>query len=119
MTSDGVHVRGLDNLHRTLDAAGHDLADLSDAHADAGALIVARARPPVLTGALRGSLRAIPEPQRLTLTAGVRYGTPVHAGARGRPARPFFTEALTRHQTDLEKTFLEHIETALDQVKGI
>lgn len=95
MSKGRSRVEGADRAARSLRAAGRSVDNLGAAASTASRIIAsgARARAPRRTGALAASIRAAPEGGTARTVASIRYAGFVHYGARGRPARPFLTDA--------------------------
>lgn len=114
-----VEIRGAGRLRATLAAAARDLDTLGDAHTEAGRIILTVARPPVRTGALKASLRAKAAADNTTLTAAVRYATPIHQGTTRLTARPFLTAAITKAQPRITDVFAAAVDKTINQIEGL
>ncbi len=114
------------DLARDLDRAAEQLADLSAAHRAAGQLIERNAEPRVPKGTthrLVGSVASEVGEQGVSVTAGgpgVAYVWPIHQGVPGRgiTAHPFLTDALRATEPDVVDLYLDHVDHALDTLKG-
>ena len=122
-----VHeVVGGRQLRSSLRKAGDDLSDLKTAHSQAAtvAAIGARQRAPVLTGALKATIRASG-----TKTAGivrvgnnrkVRYAKPIHWGwpSRHIAANRFASEGAQATEPTWLLIYERYIDTTVDKIKG-
>ena len=121
----GIQVQGARQLRRSLRAAGDDLADLKQAHADA-ADIAARASSdlaPVRSGALKRTIRSSG-----TKTAGiVRSGTkrvpyagPIHWGWFKRGIRPslFISRGTQNSEGRWLPIYQQALDGAIEKVEG-
>ena len=117
MTSASIRVEGATELRAALRAVDADLPKLlAKANKDAAQVVVDNARPPVRSGKLKGSMKALGSQRSGRAragSAGVPYAGPIHWG-RGRGnvgsppgnhkgrnpirGRPFLTEAADRSQ---------------------
>lgn len=97
MAAAGVGITGLDSLVDGLGAAAHELADLPDAHREAGQLLTARAQTaaPRRTGVLAASHGPTVTADQVTVTAAAPYAAYVHA------RNPWLTETLNATTDDL------------------
>jgi HK97 gp10 family phage protein len=91
-----AEVDGAAAFATSLASAAASLADLTDAGAAAGAVVVktAQARTPRRTGRLAASASIDPAAQIVTVTWGTSYAAYVNFGTRRMVARPFATDAL-------------------------
>lgn len=96
-----VRIDGIRAAVRALDQAGADVQDMRDLMHSMGEIVAQRARgtAPVLTGALRGNIRAGRGKTKAVVRAGgarLRYAPVIEYGwpKRGITARPFLTQAL-------------------------
>ena len=122
----GVRVEGASRLRRTLKAAAGDLGDLKAAHAKAAkvAETAAAGLAPVLSGALKASLRSSGTAREGVIRAGkasVPYAAPIHWGwaARGIEPQPFISEGAQVSEPVWLRVFEEDLDKILDQVKGL
>lgn len=108
----------LDQLARQLQAAGHDLADLAPANAEAGRKVLDATTPPRATGQLAATLTADASANGVVFASTARYWTFVHWGAPRAHlrARPFFLEALTARQAAVVAVYAEHATNTLEQL---
>lgn len=95
---------------RQLVAAGHQLADLEAANAQAGRVVLDSTRPPVRSGKLAGSLTATAGANGVVWASTARYWTFVHWGAprRNIRARPFYLQALDADTERVLAVYAEH-----------
>ena len=119
-----VEVRGLRTLQRTMRKAGVDIADLKDAHQRASRIVsdASRSRCPVLTGALRASVRGNRAAYKAIVRAGsarVPYARPVHWGRDGRSGRPFISQAAQATETRWVEEYRKDVEKIVGKVRGI
>lgn len=126
MSGPTVEVEGLNNFVRTLRKAGEDLEELKDAHARAASIVATAAaeRAPRRSGTLAASVRGSRQVRRARIQAGraaVPYAGPIHWGwpARGIKADPFITLAARATEPQWVKQYLDDVQTALDNVRGI
>lgn len=118
-----VQVEGAAKLRRTLKAAGSDLGDLKDAHAQAAKIAEGAVHAPRRTGLLAGTVRSSGTKTAGILRAGrasVPYAGVIHWGwpKRGIPARPFLSDAATSSEPRWLPVYEAAIEEALRQVEG-
>lgn len=102
---DGVRlqVTGLSKTIRALSQAGADAEDMRNLMHSIGLLVVDAANPPVVSGALAGTVRAGRGKTKAVVRAGgalAPYAGVIHHGwpARGIPENQFLTHALQRQQ---------------------
>lgn len=117
-----VVVEGADRLAATLRDAAGDLDDLTATHADAGDLVVARARPltPSATGELRAKTTTLDAGDHETVIGNLaEHAAPVHSGvpSRGIPPTPFLADA-AEDTTALLPLFTAAVSKALRQIQG-
>lgn len=98
-----VRITGLNQTLRKLSQAGADAQDMKALMHEIGMLVVNAASPPVLSGALKGSLRAGRGKTKAVVRAGgarIPYAGVIHYGwpARNIEPNPFITDALRRQQ---------------------
>lgn len=110
-----------DSLPRLADqlrAAGVELEALDPAHAEAGRVVIAAARPPRRTGHLGSSLTAGPAANGMAFASSARYWTWVHYGAPRHNVRahPFYPEALRRSTDEVVAVYAEHAQTTLNKI---
>lgn len=121
----GLKVEGARELRRTLDQAGHDLNDLTDAHKESGQIVAAegKARAPKVTGARAGTVRS----------SGTKTGAVVRAGSASLPGvppdhwgwaarniepNPWLSEALEDKTPDVVELYEDAVERVLKTIKG-
>lgn len=121
MMPGGYEVIGADRLRSTLRAAGKSLDEPRTAPTAAAALVARAARPPVVSGRLRGSI----SPGRAEANVGVVRASAPYAGvihwgwpARGIRANPFLSDAATGTEAAWIQFYEQEIDDALDKVKG-
>lgn len=121
-----VQVEGLATLTRTMRKAGEDLSDLKDANARAAAIVVSAAAgmAPRRSGRLAGTIRGTRAAGRARVQAGrasVPYAAPIHWGwpARGIKAQPFLSEAARATEGQWLPVYLQDVERALSNVRGV
>jgi hypothetical protein len=109
-----VTVQGEERLVATLRDAGRDLADLSGAHAQVAARLVATAQGlvPVRTGTLRASLWGTATADTATVAARAPYAGFVHART------PFLTMAVVQDEPAIVDTYAAAVDDVLATVKG-
>lgn len=101
-----VSVKGLSKSVRALEQAGADTQDMRTLMHELGMLVVKAADPPVVSGALAGTIRAGRGKTKAVVRAGGRsapYAAVVHYGwpARNRPANDFLRQALNSERGDI------------------
>lgn len=122
----GIQVEGARELRRTLNAAGHQLDDLTEAHKKAGHVVADAGRPraPRVTGARAGTIRS----SGTKTGAVVRAGTaalpgvpPDHWGweARNIAPNPWLAEALEDKTPQVIDLYEDAVERVLATVKGV
>ncbi len=117
-------IKGNEQIARSLRRAGAELSDLHVAGAQAGAVIVARARVycPVKTGRLQGSIR-VRDPRNgcsVEASRGLIYGPVQHWGwpAHNIRATLFLTRAFTETRAEQLRFYEEDVRRAMRQVTG-
>lgn len=121
----GIQVEGARELRRTLNAAGHQLDDLTNAHKDAGEIVAyaGRGRAPRKTGRRAGTIRS----SGTKTGAVVRAGTaalpgvpPDHWGweARNISPNPWLAEALEDKTPQVIHLYEDAVERVLETIKG-
>lgn len=120
-----IQVEGAKTLRRTLKAAGTGLGDLKAAHAQAGAVVLPRARgsAPRRSGLLAGNVRASAGATALTLRAGgvrVPYAGPIHWGWKKRniAAQPFIAEAVEQTQPAIVRVYEAAVNRIVNRIRG-
>lgn len=113
-TTDAVQVQGLNKLVRALKKAGVEIADMKEANARVGGIVVNQARPitPKATGALAGSIRPAQRRSGVIVRAGggrVRYAKFVEFGTRKMGARSY----LIKGAHDSQPRWLDEYEREL------
>jgi HK97 gp10 family phage protein len=107
-----VDATELAQLAGQLVSAGHQLADLEAANAEAGRVVLEAARPaaPVASGQLASSLTADASANGVAWASTARYWTFVHWGAprRNMRARPFFLQALELDTDRIVAVYADH-----------
>ena len=119
-----VQVEGAAQLRLALLKARGNLNDLKDVHQDAANKVrgEAKARVPVVTGNLGGSIGAFATGQRGFVTAGhvptVPYAGPIHFGwpKRNIEPQPFLYEALDARRTEVEKLYVRRVDEIVRQI---
>ncbi len=108
----------LDQLGRSIHAAGVKLTDLEPANTEAGRVVEAAAHPPRRSGALAASLRADATANGVTFASSARYWTFVHYGAprRNMRAHPWWSQAVEASRTDVLAVYAKHATHALDEI---
>ena len=112
-----VEVKGADNLARTLNAAGAEIANMQGANADAGRVLAASAqsRAPRRTGRLAGSVRSSVTRDGVEVVAGATYAGFQNWGTRHNRPTYFLTGAL---DTAVEPIYETAVDTAISKVRG-
>lgn len=102
-----------------LAAAADELMDLTDAHGEAGRVILAHSDPPRRSGAMAAGQVVRVAEWGAQLVSTVRYWTFVHWGApaAGVRARPWIVEAVDRTTDQVVEVYAAHAQAALDNVK--
>ncbi len=125
MSAPQVQIQGLNRFVATVRRAGIDLAEMKNANARAGAVIVsaANARAPRRSGALAGSVRSARQARRVVVMAGsarVPYAGPIHWGwpARHITAQPFLQQAALDTENNWLPDYLSDIDKVLAKVQG-
>jgi hypothetical protein len=120
-----VKVDGLRTLRRTLKAAGVDLQDLKQAHAQVADIVLRTAQPhaPHRTGRLASSMRASGTQSAAVVRAGrasVPYAGPIHWGwpKRHIKAQPWIHDAAVASREQWTGKYLAALEHIIDQVEG-
>jgi hypothetical protein len=113
-----VRVSGLGDAARALKRAGIDATDLRDVVYDVGMIVVNAADIPVLSGALKASLRAGRGKQKAVVRAGsasVPYAAATEYGfsARNIPASLAINQARDEHIGEIVDRFESGIEDVL------
>jgi len=108
-----VAVEGADRLAATLGDASKELRAMAATNRAVASAILAAAHPPILTGALAGSLTAEGTDTEATVSSGLRYA-PIQERRRG-----FLTAALSATEAKAVALHLDHVNTALAQVEGV
>ena len=119
-----IDVRGLRTLQRTMRKAGVDIADLKDAHQAASQIVADASRDtaPVLTGALRSTVRGNRAAYKAIVRAGnarVPYARPVHWSRWRSRARPFISQAAQATETRWVEEYRKDVEKIVGKVRGI
>lgn len=121
-----VQVEGARRLRSTLRAAGDDLADLKQAHADAAQIATAagKAGAPRLSGRLAGTVRGSGTKTAAIIrasTKAVPYANPIHWGWHRHHIKPNPWLSLAAQATEPEWTavYMSAVDKAISQVKGI
>ena len=109
-----VEIQGAAELANGLNTVGGDLEKTAPEAAFQLILSAAQARAPVRTGALRASGFF----QQTSIGFSVHYASPVHWGARGRPARPFLTDAINETENQWMQVYSDDVQRQLDTIKG-
>lgn len=124
-TSRGVTVQGAAQLRRTLRRAGSDLADLKEAHAAAGAIVVAAGRTsgPRRSGRLVGSMRASKAAASATIRAGgasVPYANPIHWGwgRRNIGSQPWVSLAAQATEPTWSAAYAAAVDKIIARIQG-
>ena len=110
----GLDVDGLEQLQRSLDAAGRALEDLTPAHERAGELLEGRAQAdaPRLTGRMAGQHELVVHAGGLTITNAARYAPFVHA------RQPWLTRALDALQRQVVDIYSNQVDQIVDDIRG-
>lgn len=124
MSAAGFEVRDLNRTVRRLRAFGPDLAnELKDTNLELAEEVADTARDlvPRVSGTLAGSIRAAGQARTGVIRAGrasVPYANPIHWGWPRRNIRPqpFMVDALDDRRDDIEKRYLEALDTLLDRI---
>lgn len=125
MGKPAVSVEGLNELRRDLRRiADQGLKDqMVVANKDLAAEVINRALPhvPVLTGALRASVRGLGNLSGAVGKAGsarVRYAAAIHWGKGSSPGRLFLTNAAASVERDVVDRYMTEVDRLLDQVRA-
>lgn len=104
-----------DEVARKLHAAAEAIGDLEPTNAAAGALILAAANPPRLTGATEAGMFARTTAAGATLASSAPYWTFVHWGAPRRHIRanPWLLAATRASISDVARLYTRHLEDSL------
>jgi hypothetical protein len=120
-----VEIQGLNKFVATVRRAGIDLAEMKQANARAGAVIVsaANARAPRRSGALAGTIRSARQARKVIVMAGsarVPYAGPIHWGwpARHIAPNPFLSQAAQSTESTWLPGYLSDIDKILAKVQG-
>lgn len=113
-----VQFVGLRELRTSLrKMEGDAVGRLAEAHEAASRIVADAARPrvPVVTGALKETVRHSGTKTRGIVRAGykrVPYAGPIHFGwaARGIQAQPFFYDAMDRREQQVIQQFAKHVD---------
>ena len=116
-----TEIVGLPNLRRTLNRAAGEVQDLKTAPAEAGNVVARAARPPVVSGALAGSIRSSTTTNTAIVSAGVRYAGVIHWGwpRKGIRAQPFLSEAGQSSEGTWTQAYEDEVDHILSKVKGM
>jgi hypothetical protein len=104
----GIEVEGGPELQRAFVRLGARLEDLAGMYGDIADMVAdeARDRAPVLTGALRDSVRSrrARKSASVSIGSGLLYGPPIHFGWRARniEPQPFLYDALEAERDDID-----------------
>lgn len=120
-----IELRGERELARGLSGASSKLANLREAHQEAGRLVrpVAAGRTPVRTGALRASLKNTADAKAATVSAGntaVPYARPIHWGwpARNIRRNAFIWDAIKSSESRWIQAYKKAVDGLLSKIKG-
>lgn len=120
-----VTVEGARELRSTMKAAGEDLGDLKDAHAEVAAYVAtsARAAAPITSGRLAATVRGNRAAASAVVKAGsaaAPYAGPIHWGwpARSIAAQPFLTATAAETEPHWTETYLAAIRRIVDRIHG-
>lgn len=120
-----VELRGERELARGLSGASSKLANLREAHEEAGRLVrpVAANRTPVRSGALRASLKNTADAKAATISAGnsvVPYARPIHWGWPSRNIRrnAFLWDAIKSTESRWIQVYEKAVNGLLRKIKG-
>lgn len=120
-----VELRGERELARDLSGASRKLANLREAHEEAGRLVrpVAASRAPVSSGALRASLKNTADARSATISAGnsvVPYARPIHWGwpARNIRRNAFLWDAIKSTESRWIQAYKKAVDGLLSKIKG-
>jgi HK97 gp10 family phage protein len=119
-----VETQGFDTLASTLNGAGRELKSMPEANAKAGDVIAsaARSRAPRRTGALAATVRAAPDRDGSTITAGepprVGYALFVEYGTGNMRAEPYMWPAIEESQGKWLKEYQSSVDETLGKVHG-
>lgn len=99
-----------------LAAAADELADLTDAHGEAGRIVLAASDPPRRSGALAAGQTVRVAEWGAQLVSTVRYWTFVHFGAprAGVRAQPWIAQAVDRTTDQVVEVYAAHARAALN-----
>lgn len=109
-----VDADGTTELASTLGAAAAALVDLEGVDDAAGDLVLGAARVPRDRGTLAASLTSVGG----VLSASARHAPFVHWGTKHLRARPFLLDALAAREEAVANLYADHVEDALDTIKG-
>jgi hypothetical protein len=120
--TDGITVKGGDELRRTMGQVATDLADLTDVNNRGGDLLLAasRAKAPKKSGRLAGSLRTVAGAAGFTVTSPLVYAGPIHWGWRERNIWPtyFLYDALDVKRAAILEAYATEVDDAIAKVHG-
>lgn len=126
MTRSALQVLGGAQLRRTLKAAGLDVQDLKDTHAQVAKLVENQARPetPTRSGRLKRSLRSSGTQGAAIVRAGtaaVPYAGPIHWGWESRhiTAQPWIWKEAQDDEPQWMNLYLHGIETIISKIEGV
>lgn len=112
-----INVTGDKELRRALDRFGDRVADMDEPDDDAAEIVRTRARrrAPVVSGALRDTIRAIRVDEGIGVVAGSRrvaYARIIHEGLPSRNIEPnrFLTSALRDEQERVVDVYERHVD---------
>lgn len=118
-----VRVEGDDRFRATLRRAADELGDLKATHREAAQVIVDRANPPVVSGALAGGLRVVATDDGAFVTVGGPaevYAGPIHWGwpARHIKAQPFVVEAEQSAHDQWVNVYADRLDDIVSKIEG-
>lgn len=123
--AESVRVEGARELAGSLDRAAKEVTDLPRAQQESADRVaaLARGKVPVLSGALRATIRAERAVAQGIVAAGgygVAYAGVIHNGwaARNIGAHPFLTDALTEAEPIVSDVYLGDLDRVVAKIHG-
>lgn len=122
----GIVVRGGREFRSTLKAAGSDLSSMKEAHGKVARIVenASKQAAPKRTRRMANTIRGAGTKTAAIIRAGfksVPYPGPIHWGwpAHHIKAQPFMSDAAQRTEGVWLPVYIQELDHALDQVKGI
>lgn len=122
MAGTGITVEGAEQLSRSLDALGRDLADLTTPNRRAAEEVLGRAdaRTPRSSGALAASGRVDAGPEDAAVVYDAEYAGVIHNGWSDRniEPQPWLAETFDESTAAVTEVYEDFLEAEVRQVRG-